>query len=408
MALPSHTRCLVRLLPLCLAFRLLLPIPAQGQESPPCKLRVGAERMELLLPLLEGKRVALMVNQTSLVGEAQLHLLDTLLSSGIRVSKVFAPEHGFRGDVDAGKSVRDGRDLRTGIPIVSLYGRTKKPTPEMLQGVDVLLFDIQDVGARFYTYINSMYYLMQAAQENGLEMVVCDRPNPNDYIDGPMLEADCKSFVGLLPLPILHGMTVGELAEMINGEDWLSPGDSLRCALTVVPLVGWEHGEPYELPVRPSPNLPNTRSVTLYPSLCFFEGTGMSVGRGTDKPFCVLGYPNKAYGSYSFVPRAIQGADSSPLHRGKRCYGVDLSRGEMPRRELSLGWLIHYHRLAKRLGHRLITRKRFFELIAGTKQLARQLDEGLDEAEIRASWQEGLERFKVRRRLYLLYPEQRQ
>ncbi|MDO4692951.1 MAG: DUF1343 domain-containing protein [Porphyromonadaceae bacterium] len=359
--------------------------------------------MELLLPKLRGKRVALMANQSSVVGQRQTHLLDTLLSSKVRVKKIFVPEHGFRGTVDAGKYVRHGRDVKTGLPIISLYGKQKRPTPKMLEDVDVIVFDLQDVGARFYTYISSMHYLMEAAAEEQKQLIVCDRPNPNDYIDGPILEADCKSFIGMHPIPTMHGMTVGELARMINGERWLRGGKP--CTLDIIPIEGWQHGQPYTLPVRPSPNLPDARSIELYPSLCFFEATILSVGRGTQQPFRILGYPHRAYGAFTFTPKVTPGADSNPKHKGQVCYGVDLTDEVLPKGQLSLKWLIHYYHLAGRNGHKLIDRPRTFELIAGNKLLAKQLEAGLSEAEIRQSWQQGLELFKRKRKQYLLYPD---
>lgn len=372
-------------------------LPLQAQ------LLVGAERMERLLPLLKGKRVALMANQSSVVGQGQTHLLDSLLSRGVKIRKIFVPEHGFRGTVDAGKYVRNGRDTKTGLPIVSLYGKQKRPTPKMLADVDVIVYDLQDVGARFYTYISSMHYLMEAAAETGKLLIVCDRPNPNDYIDGPILEADCRSFIGLHPIPVMHGMTVGELARMINGERWLRGGRS--CRLEVIPIQGWQHADPYELPVRPSPNLPDARSVMLYPSLCFFEATILSVGRGTDQPFRILGYPDERYGIYTFTPKPISGADTNPKHRGQVCYGVDLSDVAWAQGRLDLSWLIHFYRIAQRQGQSLIDRKRTFELLSGNKRLADQLEQGLDERAIRASWQEGLAAFRNKRQQYLLYPD---
>lgn len=359
--------------------------------------------MELLLPKLKGKRVALMVNQSSLVGPRQTHLLDTLLTSGVHVARVFVPEHGFRGTVDAGKYVRNGRDARTGTPIVSLYGRIKRPTPEMLRGVDVLLFDLQDVGTRFYTYISSMHYLMEAAAEQGKTIIVADRPNPNDYIDGPVLESDCRSFVGMHPIPIVHGLTVGELALMINGEGWLR--GRRRCRLEVIPMQGWSHGDSYTLPVRPSPNLADARAVELYPSLCLFEATIMSLGRGTDAPFRMLGYPHEQFGTHTFVPEVRVGADSNPRYRGQVCYGVDLTTASLPARQLSLRWLLHYQRVAEAQGLELIDRARMFELLAGNKRLASQIRQGLSEQEIRASWEADLARYRTLRSKYLLYPD---
>lgn len=366
---------------------------------------VGAERMELLLPTLKGKRVALMVNQSSLVGSTGTHLVDTLLSQGINIVRLFVPEHGLRGKVDAGKSVRSGIDDKTGLPIVSLYGQRKRPTPEMLSDIDLLVFDLQDVGTRFYTYISSMHYLMEACAEEGKTFVVCDRPNPNDFIDGPILEGDCRSFVGVDPLPVLHGMTVGELALMIDGEGWLRGGRT--CHVKVIPMAGWSHGDPYTLPVRPSPNLPNSRAIELYPSLCFFEATIMSVGRGTAKPFQAIGYPDERFGDVVYTPAVKIGEDSNPRHKSKRCYGTDYTSAILPQRQLTLAPLIDYYRKADSLGLQLINQRQLFDLLAGTKKLREQLGAGLSEAEIRASWQAGLKAFQAKRARYLLYTDYR-
>ena len=366
---------------------------------------VGAERMELLLPTLKGKRVALMVNQSSLVGNAGTHLVDTLLSQGVNIVRLFVPEHGLRGKVDAGKSVRSGVDEKTGLPIVSLYGQRKRPTPEMLADIDLLIFDLQDVGTRFYTYISSMHYLMEACAEEGKTFVVCDRPNPNDFIDGPILEPDCRSFVGVDPLPVLHGMTVGELALMIDGEGWLRGGRT--CHVKVIPMSGWSHGDPYTLPVRPSPNLPNSRAIELYPSLCFFEATIMSVGRGTEKPFQAIGYPDERFGDAVYTPTVKIGEDSNPRHKGKRCYGTDYTSMRLPQRQLALSPLLDYYRKADSLGLQLINQRQLFDLLAGTKKLRVQLSAGLSEAEIRSSWQAGLKAFRDKRARYLLYSDYR-
>lgn len=381
--------------------RLLLLVLTYYTFGLQAQVRVGAERMEVLLPLLEGQRVALMGNQSSIVGKERTHLLDTLLSLGISVRKVFVPEHGFRGTIDAGKYVRNGRDTKSGIPIISLYGKQKRPTETMLSDVDLILFDLQDVGARFYTYISSLHYLMEAAQEQEKTIIVCDRPNPNDYIDGPILEDDCRSFIGMHPIPVMHGLTVGELAMMINGERWLR--SKKPCRLEVVTIEGWQHGQPYSLPVRPSPNLPDDKSIELYPSLCFFEATIMSVGRGTDKPFRQIGYPHKSFGKHRFTPQIALGADSNPKHKDKLCYGIDLSQTQ-DARKLSLSWLIDYHRIAKRQGLELIDRRRTFELLIGNKKLYYQLQQGLSEKAIRATWRDGLEQYKTMRHKYLLYP----
>ena len=371
----------------------------------PTPVTVGAERMELLLPTLQGKRVALMVNQSSLVGSTGTHLVDTLLSQGINIVRLFVPEHGLRGKVDAGKNVRSGVDEKTGLPVVSLYGQRKRPTPEMLADIDLLVFDLQDVGTRFYTYISSMHYLMEACAEEGKTFVVCDRPNPNDFIDGPILEPDCRSFIGVDPLPIAHGMTVGELALMIDGERWLRGGNT--CHVKVIPMDGWSHGDPYELPVRPSPNLPNSRSIELYPSLCFFEATIMSVGRGTSKPFQAIGYPDKRFGNIVYTPQIKLGEDSNPRHKGKLCYGTDYTSVSLPKRQIALGPLLDYYRKADSLGLQLINQRQLFDLLAGTKKLRQQLSSGLSEEEIRASWQAGLKAFQAKRARYLLYTDYR-
>ncbi len=374
-------------------------------------LRCGAERMELLLPLLQGRRVALFVNQSSVVGPAHVSLVDTLLSCGVEVTKIFVPEHGFRGDYDAGAAVAHDKDERTGLRIVSLYSNRRKPAAKDLRDVDVLVFDMQDVGCRFYTYISSMHYAMEAAAEHDVEMIVCDRPNPNDYVDGPIRQPNCRSFVGVDPLPILHGLTIGELAQMINGEGWL--GENLSCRLTVIPMQGWRHGDPYSPPIPPSPNLKSDAAIKLYPSICFFEATIMSVGRGTDCPFELLGYPERHFGTFTFVPEPVEGA-SKPLYSGQICYGIDLVahlRSEesdyLPRNfdgGLTLKPLLQAYRIAKEQNLKLINRKRIFELLVGNKTLIRQMDEGLSEEEIRATWQEDLAQYRKIRERYLLYP----
>ena len=285
--------------------KILLIFLLIGSTQFHAQIRMGAEQTEKLLPLLKGKRIALVVNHTSVVGQAQTHLLDTLLSLKVDVRKVFAPEHGFRGNADAGETVKNGRDTQSDKPILSLYGKNKKPTPAQLEDIDIVLFDIQDVGARFYTYISTMHYVMEACAENQKHFIVTDRPNPCDYIDGPIRESSKKSFVGMHPIPVLHGCTVGELAQMINGEGWLK--DKLQCQLTVIPVEGWTHGQPYSVPIKPSPNLPNDQSIALYASLCPFEGTSISVGRGTRTPFQIIGSPDVPEYPYSFTPQALEG-----------------------------------------------------------------------------------------------------
>lgn len=373
-------------------------------EATTDSLKMGSERLDILLPLLKSKRVGLMINQSSIVGDQKTHLLDTLLSRGVEVRKIFVPEHGFRGNVDAGKRVRSDVDVKTGLPIVSLYGKYKRPTREMLDDIDVLLFDIQDVGLRFYTYISSMHYLMDAAAEYGKEVIVADRPNPNDFVDGPILEPDCRSFVGIHPIPIAHGLTVGELAQMINGERWLTSGDK-HCRLIVIPMQGWKHRDPYSLPVPPSPNLPNDRSIELYPSLCIFEATIMSVGRGTDLPFTSVAYPHRSFGKYVYTPQPRKGADLNPRHKGRKCYGLDLRDYSLRRGQIDLRLLVEYYAIARSQGLELVNQTQMFSLLMGTKRILPMLRKGMTAEEIRATWLPQLEEYKVLRRKYLLYQD---
>lgn len=359
--------------------------------------------MEIVTQLLRDKRVGLVVNQTSILEKRQVHLLDTLLAAGIDVRKVFAPEHGFRGTADAGEAVEDSKDLKTGVPIISIYGKNKKPSPEQLGDLDAVVFDIQDVGARFYTYISTLHYVMEACAEQDKELIVLDRPNPNDFVDGPIREEGYESFVSLDPLPLLHGLTVGELARMINGEGWLACAPD-TCRLQVVAMENWAHGDPYWLPVKPSPNLPNDQAIRLYPSLCFFEATKVSVGRGTYYPFQVLGFPDPKYGDFSFTPTSLPGFDTNPLQKDKRCYGVDLR--EYPfEGGLTLRFFLAFYEKAGKDQAFFFARPRWFDLLAGTKQLRLQIIKGLTEEEIRATWQPGLERYKAMRKKYLLYPD---
>lgn len=364
-------------------------------------IRVGAERMEVLLPLLEGKRVGIVSNTTGVVGPSKTLLADTLLSRGIQVVTLFSPEHGYRANADAGASVQSGQDEPTGLPVISLYGKNRKPTQDQLEGVDLLLFDLQDVGTRFYTYISTMHYIMEAAAEMGLEVVVCDRPNPNDFVDGPVLQSGYRSFVGMHPIPVLHGLTVGELAIMINEERWLSEGK--QCVLFVVPIDGWRHGDYYAPPVPPSPNLKDYIAIRRYPSLCFFEATVLSVGRGTDKPFRVIGYPHPNMGQYTFLPEALPGA-SNPKHKGKECYGIDYS-AENWLEGLCLKPLIDAQAVCREMGVTMIDRKRSFDLLAGNNRLRQQIEEGWTEEEIRQTWQADLNKYRTLRHKYLIYPE---
>lgn len=381
----------------------ILCLPEIQATTPQAPLVLGAERMDVITRLLKDKQVGLVVNQTSILEKQQKHLLDALLDQGVSVKKVFAPEHGFRGTADAGAEVNDSRDLKTGIPIVSIYGKNKKPTAEQLSGLDVIVFDIQDVGARFYTYISTMHYVMEACAENGVEFIVLDRPNPNDFVDGPIRQKGLESFVGVDPLPLLHGLTVGELAWMINSEGWLkSSPDS--CKLHIVKMENWRHGDPYWLPVKPSPNLPNDQSIRLYPSLCFFEATNISVGRGTYFPFQVIGFPDRKYGSFSFTPVSLPGFDTNPLQKDKECYGVDLR--EYPYEGgLTLRFFLDFYNKAGNDQAFFFSRPQWFDLLAGTKELRYQIVRGLSEKEIRESWKPGLDSYKQMRKKYLLYPD---
>jgi len=363
---------------------------------------VGAERLEMYLPKLEGKRVGVVANQTSIVGSS--HLVDSLLSLGVSVKKVFSPEHGFRGTASAGEHVRSSKDIKTGLPIVSLYGSNKKPSVGQLQDLDILIFDIQDVGARFYTYISTLHYVMEAAAENKLEVIVLDRPNPNGfYVDGPVLKKGFESFVGMHPIPVVHGLTVGELATMINGENWLK--NKVQCKLMVVSCENYSHSDFYELPVPPSPNLPNMSSIYLYPSLCFFEGTSVSVGRGTELPFQVIGSPFIDSGSYEFVPKSKMGA-VHPKHENKQCVGYNLSLFGLlyvrNTRSLYLHWLVGMY---EKTTGTFLTRPNFFDKLAGTDELRKQLENKSSIQSIKQSWEKELNTYKKMRSKYLLYPD---
>lgn len=366
------------------------------------KIKVGAEQTSQYIELLKDKKVGIVANHTSMVN--QTHLVDSLLALKVNVVKVFSPEHGFRGKADAGEKVSSDIDATTGLPIVSLYGKNKKPTKEQIADLDVLIFDIQDVGARFYTYISTMHYIMEAAAENDKKVIVLDRPNPNGhYVDGPILETGFTSFVGMHQVPIVHGMTVGEYAKMINGEDWLANGK--KCDLTVIKTLNYTHKSFYELPIKPSPNLPNMASVYLYPSLCLFEGTTISVGRGTDKPFQILGHPLIKSDKYSFTPKPTEGAKNPKLN-GEKCFGYDLSSfGDSyikNKPSLNLFWLIDIYNNYPNKDEFFI---KSFNRLAGTDKLQQQIKDGVSEQEIYKSWQEGLTQFKQIRKKYLLYPD---
>ncbi len=365
---------------------------------------VAAARTSQYLPLLRGKRIGMIVNHTSTIGGT--HLVDSLLALGMDVKRIFSPEHGFRGTADAGEKIADGRDPRTGLPLVSLYGSKKEPTPADLADLDVLVFDVQDVGARFYTYIYTMTYAMRAAARAGLPFVVLDRPNPNgNYVDGPVLQPGFESFVGLHPTPIVHGMTVGEYARMVSGEGWLGAGLP-PLDLTVIKAANYTHATPYILPIPPSPNLPNQRSVYLYPHFCLMEGTVLSVGRGTASQFQVYGHPLMQLGTYRFTPEPMPGA-RQPKLEGRECRGfifTDIEPATLfAERRFNLSYLWQaYNELKGKV--EVIDRPDFFDKLAGSDRLRKQLAAGTPEADIRASWAADLEKFRAVREKYLLYP----
>ena len=381
--------------------------PETAADQP---IRPAAHQTNAYLPLLKGKAVALVVNHTSLIDET--HLVDSLLALGVNVKQIFAPEHGFRGEAGAGDIISDSTDPATGLPIFSLHGKHKKPTPEQLEGIDLVVFDIQDVGARFYTYISTMHYVMEACAEQNKAMLVLDRPNPNGfYIGGPVLQPGVESFVGMHPIPVVHGLTVGELAGMINGEGWLA--DSAQTDLTVIPVENYSHHDRYSLPVRPSPNLPNDQAINLYPALCLIEGTVVTLGRGTDFPFQVYGHPNRAFAevnsaadTFTFVPRAIPGMVAQPKHENQRCYGADLRQAEQLDR-FTLKYVLQTYQQAQAGG---ISDEDFFltatfRILAGNETLQQQIVAGQTEEEIQQSWQPELEAYRAMRKQYLLYED---
>lgn len=362
----------------------------------------GDEQTSLYFPLLKGKKVAVVANRTSVIGKT--NLVDTLLASGIKVVKIFSPEHGFRGDVSAGATVKNGQDVKTGLPIISLYGKHKKPTNGDLQGVDIVVFDLQDVGVRFYTYTSTLAFVMEACAQNHIPLILLDRPDPNGfYVDGPVLREKYKSFVGMFPVPVVYGMTIGEYARMLNGEHWLK--DGIQCDLKVIALKNYNHDMIVKLPVKPSPNLPNWKAVYLYPSLCFFEGTVVSVGRGTSLPYQIYGHPDLK-GSFKFTPKSTPGASMHPKLEGKLCHGTNLTwyarMYDRQPQSLQLKWLIKaYQRFAKL--HKPFFND-YFNYLAGNAVLQQQIKDGLSIRQIRQSWQKGLNQFKKIRSKYLLYP----
>ena len=360
------------------------------------KIKTGADNYEKYLPLLKDKKIGIVTNQTGILTN-KTHLVDFLTEKKINIQTIFAPEHGFRGTADAGEHVVDGKDSKTGLPIISLYGDNKKPKSEQLAGIDIMIFDLQDVGARFYTYISSLHYVMEACAENNIQLIVLDRPNPNgSIVDGPILEKQFTSFVGMHPIPVLHGMTIGEYAKMINGEKWLK--NDVQCQLTVIPCLNYKRKMAYSIPVKPSPNLPNDQAINLYASLCFFEGTNVSMGRGTEKQFQIYGSPFLPKSDFSFIPKPNFGA-KEPTYNGVECFGEDLSAIAKVH-QLELKWLIKaYNETADKTKFF----NSFFTKLAGTKKLQQQIEAETSESEIRESWKNGLEAFKKMRTSYLIY-----
>lgn len=361
----------------------------------------GAARMQLYLPMLEGKRVAVVMNQTSTVGSALL--ADTLLARKVKLTTIFVPEHGFRGTADAGAHINNERDSKTGLSLISLYGNNKKLKPAQLENVDIVLYDLQDVGTRFYTYISTLEYVMEACAENKKTLIILDRPNPNgSYIDGPILDTSLRSFVGMQPIPIVYGMTPGEYAKMLLGQAWIKGSDQLK--LKVIPCANWKHNDYYELPVSPSPNLQTMNSIYLYPSLCWFEGTVISVGRGTDRPFEQWGSPEiPKQGMNEFMPKSRVGA-TKPPYEGRMCYGHIATENDIAdaKRGIQLEYLMDMY---QRYPDKEKFFNSFFEKLAGTRALRQQIIDGMDAQSIRESWKPGLDQFRKIRKKYLLYPE---
>ena len=386
-------------------------------ENSTSEIKTGAENTGAYFSLLKDKKIGIVTNQTGIfkslpiikhksdrdnpqikLGDINISIVDYLISHKINIQKIYAPEHGFRGTADAGELIKDGKDTKTGLPIISLYGNNKKPKPEQLAGIDVVVFDLQDVGARFYTYISSLHYIMEACAENNIPLIVLDRPNPNgSIVDGPILEKEHASFVGMHQIPLLHGMTIGEYAKMINGEKWLK--NEIQCQLTVILCLNYNREMEYSLPIKPSPNLPNDQSINLYASLCLFEGTNVSVGRGTEMQFQIYGSPFLPKSNFSFTPIPNFGA-KDPTHKNQLCYGEDLTKIEKIK-QLELKWLIKAYNTTSDKSKFF---NDFFVKLAGTKKLREQIETGISEAEIRNSWEKGLQDFKTLRKKYLIYP----
>ena len=386
---------------ICLIFLgVINPYYSQSQDQE--YFKTGADRPELYLPLLKDKTIGIVINQTGLMKD-KTHVVDFLVKNGIKIKTIFAPEHGFRGDADAGEKVKNGVDVKTGIPIISLYGPNKKPKPEQLKGLDIILFDIQDVGVRFYTYISTLTYLMEAGAENNVEILVLDRPNPHDgYIDGPVLKKKWKSFVGMHEVPVVYGLTIGEYGKMVNGEKWLKNG--VQAKYTLIPMQKYHKKQRYAILDKPSPNLPNDKSINLYPSLCFFEGTQVSVGRGTDNPFQIYGSPWTKNLPYQFTPKPNFGA-KDPFLNGKLCYGENLSNYSRDLRSLNLEWLLKAYQNYKNPQQDFFLKNLFFDTLAGSDELRKQVMAGKSETEIKLSWKANLEKFSKIRSKYVLYED---
>ncbi|MDC0231233.1 DUF1343 domain-containing protein [Aureispira] len=389
----------------------LATVPSTGKGNPSLldfdeDIIPAANQIHEYQKLIDGKRLGLVINQTSIVGP--VHLVDTLWKLNCKINKIFAPEHGFRGKADAGATIKDGLDVKTGVPIVSLYGKNKKPNSEQLKDIDLMIFDVQDVGVRFYTYTSTMTYVMQACAENNIPLLILDRPNPNGhYVDGPVLQKEQKSFVGLHPVPIVHGLTVAEYAKMINEEGWLGTG--LKCQLFIVKCLNYNHKKYYELPVKPSPNLPNMHSIYLYPSLCLFEGTSVSVGRGTNKQFQIYGHPSFINGNFNFKPSPHEGA-KKPKHNGLTCNGYDLSNQSIKYLQssatLNIDLLLDFYNAFSEEEKSVFFRENnFFNLLSGNKSLQDQIKSEMNSNDIRQTWEPLLTDYKKNRKKYLLYPD---
>lgn len=389
------------LLLICLIFLGNLTF-SNAQDFGKICFKTGSDRPELYLPLLKNKTIAVVTNQTGLLSD-KTHLVDFLVKNNIKIKSIFAPEHGFRGDADAGEHVKNGIDKKTGISIVSLYGDNKKPKPGQLKEIDVILFDIQDVGVRFYTYISTLAYVMEAAAENNVEVIILDRPNPHDgYIDGPVLKPGFTSFIGMHPVPVVYGLTIGEYGKMLNGEKWLKNG--IQAKYTVIPMMNYYKKQRYGILEKPSPNLPNAQSINLYPSLCFFEGTQVSVGRGTDFPFQIYGSPWTKSLPFQFTPKPNFGA-KDPFFNGKTCYGENLTNFSEDLRVLNLKWLLKAYKNYKNPEQDFFLKNLFFDKLAGTDELRKQIVSGKSEQKIKSSWKKDLEDFQKIRAKYIMYPD---